>query len=106
MVASWISNLLSKCKKIFSQSSDLIDDGKEFLEKWKKTLATVKKKNKTQADKKKLLKDWKELLADGKELYEKWKKTLQKVKKSEWKKSTSVSKTVKKTTKSTTKKKN
>ena len=93
MATSSLSELLAKLKKRFTQWSDLIDDGKDFLAKWKKTLAAAKKKNLknlTAAEKKKLLSDWKELLDDGKALIKKWKATLEKIKKAESK--TKVSK--------------
>jgi hypothetical protein len=42
----------------------LISDGQDFYKKSKSTIATAKKKNKTTADKKKLLNDGKELITD------------------------------------------
>ena len=52
---SSLSNFIKKCKTRISGNESLISDGKDFYEKSKKTLATAKKKNKTAADKKKLL---------------------------------------------------
>jgi hypothetical protein len=46
---------VKKCKNRIKGNEGLISDSKDFYNKSKKALATFKKKNKTSADKKKLL---------------------------------------------------